>query len=192
MSAVSVMVPMSLKYTVGPVPIRSGASSNSWMLPPRVALVDAIRIRSPVRTLPDARIDGPAVAVLSRLVITGGDHHRLHEELTEAGGYLRETGFRREDRVTELRGWLDTLHGRALKGVTVAAFDTRVGWPKLLSGSAADQIAKRLKSLDFTCVRFTIEPVKAILVFETCNSKIRASSTCNRSAAAWNWKKSAT
>lgn len=63
--------------------------------------------RVTVRTLPDAQIDGPAVVVLSRLVITGGDHHRLHEELTEAGGYLRETGFRREDRVTELRRWLD-------------------------------------------------------------------------------------
>src|SRR5690606_2241478 len=64
--------------------------------------------RVTVRTLPDGRLDGPAVAVVSRLVITGGDHHRLHEELTEAGGYLRDAGFRREDRVTELRGWLET------------------------------------------------------------------------------------
>jgi hypothetical protein len=45
---------------------------------------------------------------VSRLVITGGNHHRLHEELTEAGGYLGDTGFKREDRVTELRGWLDS------------------------------------------------------------------------------------
>lgn len=63
--------------------------------------------RVTVRTLPDMRLDGPAVAIVSRLVITGGNHHRLHEELTEAGGYLRDLGFRREDRVTELRGWLD-------------------------------------------------------------------------------------
>jgi superfamily II DNA or RNA helicase len=64
--------------------------------------------RVTVRTLPDVRLDGPAVAVVSRLVITGGNHHRLHEELTEAGGYLGDTGFKREDRVTELRGWLDS------------------------------------------------------------------------------------
>ncbi|HEX5751047.1 MAG TPA: DISARM system SNF2-like helicase DrmD [Archangium sp.] len=61
-----------------------------------------------VRTLPDAKLDGPAVAVVSRLVITGGNHHRLHEELTEAGGYLRDASFKREDRVTELRAWLDS------------------------------------------------------------------------------------
>lgn len=64
--------------------------------------------RVTVRTLPDAKVDGPAVAVVSRLVITGGNHHRLHEELTEAGGYLRDAGFKREDRVTELRAWLDS------------------------------------------------------------------------------------
>ena len=46
--------------------------------------------RVTVRTLPDERLEGPAIAVVSRLVITGGNHHRLHEELTEAGGYLRD------------------------------------------------------------------------------------------------------
>jgi SNF2 family DNA or RNA helicase len=63
--------------------------------------------RVTVRTLPDVKLDGPAVAVVSRLVITGGNHHRLHEELTEAGGYLRDGTFRREDRVKELHGWLE-------------------------------------------------------------------------------------
>lgn len=64
--------------------------------------------RVTVRTLPDAKLDGPAVAVVSRLVITGGNHHRLHEELTEAGGYLRDAVFKREDGITKLRGWLDS------------------------------------------------------------------------------------
>lgn len=64
--------------------------------------------RVTVRTLPDAKLDGPAVVVVSRLVITGGNHHRLHEELTEAGGYLRDAGFRREDGVTKLREWIDS------------------------------------------------------------------------------------
>ena len=41
--------------------------------------------RVTVRSLPDGRIEGPAVVVVSRLVITGGNHHRLHEEFTEAG-----------------------------------------------------------------------------------------------------------
>ncbi len=38
---------------------------------------------------------------------TSRNHHRLHEELTEAGGYLRDTSFKREDRIGELRSWLD-------------------------------------------------------------------------------------
>jgi superfamily II DNA or RNA helicase len=63
--------------------------------------------RVTVRTLPDTKLDGPAVLVVSRLVITGGNHHRLHEELTEAGGYLRDVVFKREERVGELRAWLD-------------------------------------------------------------------------------------
>src|SRR5690606_14489232 len=64
--------------------------------------------RVTVRTLPDAKLDAPAVAVVSRLVITGGNHHRLHEELTEAGGYLRDAGFKREDGITKLRDWLES------------------------------------------------------------------------------------
>lgn len=40
-------------------------------------------------------LENPAVLVWSRLVITGGDHHRLHEELTLAGGELKHDSFRR-------------------------------------------------------------------------------------------------
>lgn len=63
--------------------------------------------RVTVRAVPDGRIDGPAVAVVSRLVITGGNHHRLHEELTVSGGYLRDQTFRREESVTRVQQWLD-------------------------------------------------------------------------------------
>jgi hypothetical protein len=64
--------------------------------------------RVTVRTLPDAKLGAPAALVVSRLVITGGNHHRLHEELTEAGGYLGDAGFKREDGITKLRDWLDS------------------------------------------------------------------------------------
>jgi len=63
--------------------------------------------RVTVRTVPDALVDGPAVVVVSRLVVTGGNHHRLHEELTLSGGYLREQSFRREEGVTRIQQWLD-------------------------------------------------------------------------------------
>ena len=63
--------------------------------------------RVDVRTLPNSDLAGPAVAVVSRLVITGGKHHRLHEELTVAGGYLKDPSFSREARVTQVNGWLE-------------------------------------------------------------------------------------
>ncbi|WP_238330155.1 hypothetical protein [Pseudomonas aeruginosa] len=63
--------------------------------------------RVTVRMLPDDRLETPAVVVVSRLVITGGNHHRLHEELTLAGGYLREQGFKREEGVTRIQAWLE-------------------------------------------------------------------------------------
>lgn len=63
--------------------------------------------RVTVSTVPDALVDGPAVVVVSRLVVTGGNHHRLHEELTVSGGYLRDQSFRREESVTRIQHWLD-------------------------------------------------------------------------------------
>lgn len=81
--------------------------------------------RVSARSLPDGQLEGPAVIVVSRLVITGGSHHRLHEELTEAGGYLRDAGFRREDRVTEVRRWLQDSAPAVLPDTTFAALRTR-------------------------------------------------------------------
>ena len=63
--------------------------------------------RVDVRSLPDAELNEVAVAVVSRLVVTGGKHHRLHEELTVAGGYLKDNSFSREARVTQVNAWLD-------------------------------------------------------------------------------------
>ena len=63
--------------------------------------------RVDVRILPDSILASPALAVVSRLVITGGTHHRLHEELTVSGGYFRGDVFARESRVTQVNQWLD-------------------------------------------------------------------------------------
>jgi superfamily II DNA or RNA helicase len=77
--------------------------------------------RVTVRTVPDAHSDDPAAVIVSRLVVTGGNHHRLHEELTVSGGYLRGQSFRREEGVTRVQQWLDEA-----KPITAAPslFDT--------------------------------------------------------------------
>lgn len=63
--------------------------------------------RVTVRKVPDSSIEGPAIVVISRLVVTGGNHHRLHEELTVAGGYIGDKSFRREESVNKVQHWLE-------------------------------------------------------------------------------------
>ena len=55
--------------------------------------------RVTVRSVPSDKIDTPMVGVKSRLVITGGNHHRLHEELTVSGGELKRDTFARAERL---------------------------------------------------------------------------------------------
>jgi flavodoxin len=44
-----------------------------------------------------------------------------------------------------LKDFFSELPGQSVEGVAVATFDTRFHWPEFLSGSAAKEIAKRLK-----------------------------------------------
>jgi flavodoxin len=46
----------------------------------------------------------------------------------------------------EQRAYLDRIEAGSLRGRAVAAFDTRLKWPRLLSGSAADGTAERLEA----------------------------------------------
>jgi superfamily II DNA or RNA helicase len=57
--------------------------------------------RVTARLVPDHVLSDPAVVAHGRLVITGGDGHRLHEEVVEAGGSVRDGRFARLG-VTEL------------------------------------------------------------------------------------------
>jgi flavodoxin len=43
-----------------------------------------------------------------------------------------------------MKAFLDRLPAGSLEGVMAAAFDTRIDWPKLLSGAASKGIAQRL------------------------------------------------
>lgn len=51
--------------------------------------------RVTARLVPDDELDGPAVVAHARLVVVGDDHHRLHEELINAGGLIRQGRFAR-------------------------------------------------------------------------------------------------
>jgi superfamily II DNA or RNA helicase len=63
--------------------------------------------RVTVRRSADASLEHPVVAVSSRLVVTGGNHHRLHEELTVSGGELKPESFARIAQVGRLEALLE-------------------------------------------------------------------------------------
>lgn len=51
--------------------------------------------RITARIVPDHVLNAPAVVAHARLVVIGGDSHRLHEEVITAGGMLKEGRFSR-------------------------------------------------------------------------------------------------
>lgn len=69
--------------------------------------------RVTARVVPNNILDTPAVIAHARLVVIGGDTHRLHEEIIFAGGYLREGRFQRERGVNALRALLDAATDHA-------------------------------------------------------------------------------
>lgn len=68
-----------------------------WALDDRKTLC-----RVTTRTIESTEIGWPALIVWSRLLITGGNKHRLHEELTLAGGELKPDGFVRIPQIGKL------------------------------------------------------------------------------------------
>jgi SNF2 family DNA or RNA helicase len=58
--------------------------------------------RVTARTVPDHVLATPAVVAHARLVVIGGDSHRLHEEVITAGGYIDKGRFQRMRTLKEL------------------------------------------------------------------------------------------
>lgn len=73
-----------------------------WSQGPRRKL-----FRVTARTVPSHVLDTPAVIAHGRLVVLGGDNHRLHEEVIAAGGRIREGRFSRLN-VGEVKEALDS------------------------------------------------------------------------------------
>ena len=49
--------------------------------------------RIEARVVPDTVLQTPAMIAHARLVVIGGDTHRLHEEIITAGGFIKEGRF---------------------------------------------------------------------------------------------------
>lgn len=68
--------------------------------------------RITVRAVPDSALRHPAMIAHARLVVIGGDSHRLHEEIITAGGLIREGRFARFSSLKEMQQALDAATDR--------------------------------------------------------------------------------
>ena len=74
--------------------------------------------RVTARTVPNHLLDTPAVIAHARLVVIGGDSHRLHEQIITAGGRIHQGRFRRlnvSQRQELLESALDTAASAQIK-----------------------------------------------------------------------------
>jgi flavodoxin len=103
--------------------IYASTSGNTQRIAETIA--DALRARGGVELM--SADDAPTVLPAADLVLIGGptERHTLTEPMVR---------------------FLDRLAPESFQGIAIAAFDTRLRWPRLLSGSAADEIAKRLRA----------------------------------------------
>ena len=103
--------------------IYASTSGNTQGIAQTIA--DALRHRGGVELI--SVDDAPTVLPAADLIVLGGptERHTLTESMAR---------------------FLDRLAPESFQGVALAAFDTRLRWPRLLSGSAADEIAKRLRA----------------------------------------------
>ncbi len=109
--------------------------------------------RVTARVAPDAVVKMPAVIVMSRLVVTGGNSVRLHEELTAAGGTLHDGRFTRFN-VTQTEATLSASRPM-LPGTKVLSM-LKTAWPKIEAGALAAAEARsndRMKHLQSTLER---------------------------------------
>jgi hypothetical protein len=97
--------------------------------------------RVTARLVPNSKLDTPAVIAHARLVVIGGDSHRLHEELIATGGSIREGRFRRMN-VGQVQSALDAATDRPVSD----ALQKRLIdlWPKL-EASLMDALEARMK-----------------------------------------------
>lgn len=104
-----------------------------------------------VRQSADASLIEPVVIVASRLVITGGSHHRLHEEVTLAGGLLREKDFTREPRVGQINDWMERSMPVAADAVLIDLLKGRYDRSAAAIMQTADARSReRLRNLENT------------------------------------------
>jgi ERCC4-related helicase len=121
--------------------------------------------RIEARVVPDNILATPAIVAHGRLVVIGGDTHRLHEEIINAGGYIKEGRFNRmnvgqvavvlgaatdaepsEDMKIQLLALWESLSSSLQQSLVARTSDRTKGLQKQLQ-ERADKEAKDIESI---------------------------------------------
>ena len=148
-----------------------------WLLRAEVWAVgtEANLARATARIIPDGIVDEVAIIAHGRLVITGADGHRLHEEVVAAGGLVRNRRFARIPTVGQVGAILDT----PTLGVPPLALcqELAQNWPALseaLLTSLVRRQQERAESLAAVLARRADEDARAVVeVLEELARSIR-------------------
>ena len=138
--------------------------------------------RVAVRSIPTSLSATPIVVIWSRLVVTGGGHHRLHEELTMAGGELTEAGLTRIRTLGRLEDLLDASKGakpsKRTFDLVASRFRTR---EQAVLRAVESRSKERLKSLKNTLelrraaeekdLKGVLDDLEALIVRELAEKK---------------------
>lgn len=118
-------------------------------------------------TIPDKYLETPAVIAHGRLLVLGGDNQRLHEEIIQSGGYIREGRFARFESLTKLNEIMNAAMNNQPQEATLTKLVDL--WPKLSESllkalevrmnERADGINKKLKDRE----EKEINDIKAVL-----------------------------
>jgi len=100
--------------------------------------------RVSARVVPNSVIDSPAVIAHARLVLIGGDSHRLHEELITAGGLIKDQKWGGRLNVGQTQSLLENA---SMKEPSQEVKDRLLGLYPSLSSALATALEARMKQL---------------------------------------------
>ncbi|MGG1940442.1 DISARM system SNF2-like helicase DrmD [Paenibacillus polymyxa] len=127
------------------------------------------------RSVPDKGLKSPVIAVWSRLVVTGGNHHRLHEELTLSGGELKGNGFSRITQLSRLDALMDlSTEFKPSEFLFIKLKERYENLEKPIFAAVEARSRERLKHLENTFERRKSEEIKDVLtVLEDLEKSIK-------------------
>jgi len=99
-------------------------------------------------------LETPVIAVWARLVVTGGDHHRLHEEITLSAGESKHSGYARIPQISRIEKLMETSTPiEPTDGVFEALKDRFEKQESAIMNTIESRSRDRMKHLESTLVR---------------------------------------